>query len=112
LQAINQVRTNAHTGRGSESLQNYQDQKPKIYSGGLAELDQTAKGGAKGSSGPANKDAEKKKNADLNDYFDSMKSKDTPTILNSKMQKKLDENKKRRNIMKSQFGQFSSFSAV
>jgi len=41
-----------------------------------------------------------------------MKSKDTPTILNSKMQKKLDENKKRRNIMKSQFGQFSSFSAV
>lgn len=41
-----------------------------------------------------------------------MQSKDNPKILNSKLQKKMDENRKRRNKMKSQFGQFSSFSAV
>lgn len=99
---------NAFTGCGSECLKNYQDQKPKIYSGGLHKLDETAKGGA----GSTAQDNDKNKKPDLNDYFESMQSKDNPTILNSKLQKRMDENRKRRSKMKSQFGQFSSYSAL
>ena len=40
-----------------------------------------------------------------------MEKKQNMTMNNQKLQKQLEENRERRNIMKKQFGQFSSFPA-
>lgn len=117
--AVSQVRSNAQTGQGSEVLcrgkgdgdDKYQD----IWSGRLATLSRDAGGGKGKGGGASDAKAEKKddefQNADLGEYFEQMKKKESATMLNTRLQKMLDENKKRRNIMKAQFGQFSSFSA-
>jgi hypothetical protein len=41
-----------------------------------------------------------------------MEKKQNLTMTNARLQRKLEENRERRNIMKAQFGQFSSFPAV
>lgn len=48
----------------------------------------------------------------LQGYFEDMEKKQTLTMTKANLQRKLEENRGRRNIMKSQFGQFSSFPAV
>ena len=51
------------------------------------------------------------KSEQLDGYFKTMDEKQKMNLNNPRLQKKLDENRKRRNIMKAQFGQFSSFPA-
>lgn len=120
IQKINQIRANAKTGTGSLSISMGEPGKRMdVFAGKLEQFTKDGfsyeamnekKGKKKKEEKPKEKPKQQKNEA-LEKYFSTMEQKQTMTMNNQKLQKQLEENRERRNIMKQQFGQFSSFPA-
>ena len=108
MTSIAKIQKNAKKGIGSESImefEGYDKGNPldsssskgyKIYAGRLEEMAKKNKTG--GDKKGAKKDKEEANK--LGAYFKDMDSKQNLTVTQGKLQKKLDENRGRRNIMK------------
>lgn len=104
--SISKITRNAKKGIGSDAIMELPDYETlDIYAGKLEEIQKKFAAEAQ----KVNKDAAPDK---LGGYFGDMEKKQNLTMTNARLQRKLEENRERRNIMKAQFGQFSSFPAV
>jgi hypothetical protein len=112
IHSVNKIRKNARIGLGSDAISSSEafDTLP-IYAGKLQEHEKN-KGKSEKKDGAKKAGKKSKEDDKLASYFSNMESKSKMTMTNAKLQRKLDENKKRREKMKAQFGQFTSFPAA